>query len=89
MVKRTGGVRTARAATRSQTVRNRTPPTETTPIWNIETIEDHAVDENACAEARLPANLLTLSQGVLKFLIKWEGFDAECDKTWEPEQNLQ
>jgi hypothetical protein len=27
-------------------------------------------------------------QGVLKFEIKWEGYEKKADRTWEPEENL-
>ena len=27
-------------------------------------------------------------QGVLKFEVKWEGYEKKADRTWEPEENL-
>ncbi|KAJ3455191.1 hypothetical protein MRS44_013791 [Fusarium solani] len=42
-------------------------------FFNVETIKNHVIDND----------------GILKFLVKWEGFDSKKDWTWEPEDNLK
>ncbi|KAM6514047.1 hypothetical protein FALCPG4_015223 [Fusarium falciforme] len=39
----------------------------------VETIKNHVIDND----------------GILKLLVKWEGFDSKKDWTWEPEDNLK
>ncbi|KAI9645105.1 hypothetical protein NHQ30_005839 [Ciborinia camelliae] len=39
----------------------------------VEKILKHAIDE----------------EGVLRFQVKWEGYDKKSDLTWEPEENLE
>ncbi|KAF4470994.1 chromatin-associated swi6 [Fusarium albosuccineum] len=41
-------------------------------VYVVERIDKHLIDKD----------------GVLKFLVKWEGWDGKNDKTWEPEENL-
>ena len=30
-----------------------------------------------------------IQQGTIRYRVKWEGYDDESDKTWEPEKNLK
>lgn len=32
--------------------------------------------------------LITIQDGILRFEVKWEGYDKKSDRTWEPEENL-
>ncbi|KAI9900667.1 hypothetical protein N3K66_004929 [Trichothecium roseum] len=41
-------------------------------VFVVEAIKKHMVDDN----------------GDLRFQVKWEGYDAKKDMTWEPEENL-
>lgn len=33
--------------------------------------------------------MYTIIQGKLRYLIKWKGYEAKKDRTWEPEENLE
>lgn len=32
---------------------------------------------------------LNYTQGIVRFEVKWEGYDKKADRTWEPEENLR
>ncbi|TGO53720.1 hypothetical protein BOTNAR_0288g00020 [Botryotinia narcissicola] len=57
----------------------------------VEKILKHSFDEEVgepifqCYDG----DFLTLVKGVLRFQVKWEGYEKKSDMTWEPEENLE
>ncbi|KAJ3453915.1 hypothetical protein MRS44_018547 [Fusarium solani] len=49
-------------------------------IFIVDSIQEHVMDENFN---------IVLSQGNTKFRVKWQGYEAEKDWTWEPLENLR
>lgn len=56
----------------------------------VEQILSHIIDEEVSIYQSyswlLEAN--STVQGVIKYEVKWEGFEKKTDRTWEPEENL-
>ena len=40
-------------------------------------------------EAAKSLLMLVRSKGKTRYLVKWKGYDAKKDRTWEPEENLE
>ncbi|KAJ4314221.1 hypothetical protein N0V84_009006 [Fusarium piperis] len=50
--------------------------------------EDDELEEDEYVVEKILKHIID-RDGSLKFHVKWEGYDAEEDLTWEPEENLQ
>ncbi|RTE72182.1 hypothetical protein BHE90_013420 [Fusarium euwallaceae] len=50
--------------------------------------EDEDLEENEYVVEEVKKHIID-DDGSLKFQVKWEGYNAVADMTWEPEENLQ
>ncbi|KUJ12449.1 uncharacterized protein LY89DRAFT_623618 [Mollisia scopiformis] len=54
---------------------------------NAEEDEDEEIGEDEYVVEKITSHAIDES-GVLRFQVKWEGYDNKEDRTWEPEDNL-
>lgn len=50
--------------------------------------EDNEIGEDEYVVEEILSHVID-EDGVLKFEVKWEGFEKKSDRTWEPEENLE